>query len=56
MESLLYEAKPYLLLGMGGGAEVMHIPSEIGLVSAYLLGALGGLILGMRVTARRIKR
>lgn len=62
MENLLYEAKPYLLLGMGGGAEVVHkfsyvgLPSEIGIASAYTLGVLGGFILGMRFTARRTKR
>lgn len=53
MESLLYEVKPYILLGIGGGAEIMHIHSNIGLLSAYLLGMLGGLILGMRITARK---
>lgn len=62
MESLLYEIKPYLLLGMGGGAEVVHkfsyvgFPSEIGIVSAYTLGALGGFILGMRFAVRRTNR
>lgn len=62
MESLLYEVKPYLLLGMGGGAEVVHrfsnvgLTSEIGIASAYALGALGGFILGMRFAARRTSR
>lgn len=62
METLLYEVKPYLLLGMGGGAEVVHrfssagLTSEIGIASAYALGALGGFILGMRFTARRASK
>lgn len=62
MEGLLYEAKPYVLLGMGGGAEVVHrfsnvgLTSEIGVASAYILGALGGFILGMRFTARRTRQ
>lgn len=60
MESLLYEARPYIMLGIGGGAEVMHkffhvgLASEIGILLAYLLGALAGFILGMRVIARRM--
>jgi hypothetical protein len=52
MENLVYEAKPILLIGMGGGAHIMGIPSTIGLVSAFALGVLGGVILGMRIVAR----
>lgn len=44
------------LASMGGGAEVMRLSSEIGLVSVYVHGVLGELILGMRVTVCRINQ
>ncbi|WP_165873419.1 hypothetical protein [Parasulfuritortus cantonensis] len=52
MESMFYEVKPYLLLGVGG-SQMFYEASVIGLMCAFVLGALGGLILGMRLTARR---
>ena len=52
MEHLLYETKPYLLMGVGG-LNMMSTTSTMIVVCGFTLGVLGGVILGMRLVARR---
>ena len=52
MEHLLYETKPYLLMGVGG-LNMISATSTVVVVCAFTLGVLGGVILGMRRVYRR---